>query len=182
MSVSLAVIATFKTVSITALITVPVSSVLGAVSTLLVTRANEAANRRRERYAQAVETLVAWTEFPYRVRRRADDNPATLAALANHGHDIQERLACHQVWIATDHPNLAHTYAETRAALDQAIGPAISSAWDSAAITKATDMNLNGWGPDTKCRKVITDLQHEIEKRFGLRRFRRQKGQSDRKG
>ena len=178
MSVALVLVATVKTVSITALIAVPISSVLTAVATLLVTRANEATNRRRERYAQAVETLVAWTEFPYRVRRRADDNPTTLTSLANHGHDIQERLACHQVWIATDHPNLARTYAKTRATLDQTVGPAISSAWECAPVTKATDMNLSGWGPDATCKKAITDLQHEIEKRFGLRRFRRQEDQS----
>ncbi len=174
MSIAFAVIATVKTVSITALIAVPVSAVLSAATTLLITRANEATNRRRDRYSYAVETLVAWIEFPYRVRRRANDNPATLTALANRGHDIQERLACHQVWIATDHPNLANTYAETRATLDQTVGPAITSAWESSPVTQATEMNLSGWGPDAVCREKITDLQHEIEKRFGLRRFRRQ--------
>ena len=93
-------------------------------------RVNEATNRRRDRYAEAIQTLVAWTEYPYRVRRRTDDTPATLTALANHGHDLQERFALHEAWIATEHPALAQTYAATRATLDRLVGTLISEAWD----------------------------------------------------
>jgi hypothetical protein len=46
-----------------------VVAVLTAIGTMLVTRAGDAASRRRDRYAEAVSTLVAWAEFPYRVRR-----------------------------------------------------------------------------------------------------------------
>ena len=107
-------------------------AVLGAIATMIFTRVNEATNRRRDRYAEAVQTLVAWTEFPYRVRRRTDDDPATLTTLANHGHDLQERLALHEAWIATEHPALAQTYAAARATLDHLVGPLIGEAWDHA--------------------------------------------------
>ena len=65
---------------------------------------------RRQRYLEAVQTLVAWTEIPYRVRRRAGNNPATLA---NRGHNLPKRLAYHQARITTTtsrpHTHLCHS-------------------------------------------------------------------------
>ena len=159
--------------TVVTLIVVPVVvAALTAIATMVVTRAAEATNRRRDRYAEAVQTLVAWIEFPYRVRRRTDDDPATLAALADRGHDLQERLACHEAWIATEHPDLAGTYADSRAAIGAIVGPAVTEAWQCPPVLEPADMNLDGWGPGAECRDVIAKLQHEIENRFGIRRFR----------
>ena len=150
---------------------IPVAAILGAIVSRVFARIGEATDRRRNRYAEAVQTLVAWTEFPYRVRRRADDNPATLTALANHGHDLQERLALHQTWIATEHPALAGTYAESRAVIDRLVGPLVSEAWNHAPVTQAAGMNLGGWGPGDECRHAIANVQREIQNRFGTRRI-----------
>lgn len=38
-------------------------------------------------------------------------------------------------------------------------------------VMKALDVNLNGWGPGADCEDTIAAL-HQIESRFGLRRFR----------
>ena len=130
-----------------AVIAAPVGAILGVIATRAIARVNEATDRRRNRYAEAVQTLVAWTEFPYRVRRRADNNPVTLTALVNRGHDLQERLAYHQAWIATEHRGLAHAYATTRATIDHDVGPCISDAWMNDPILAPSDMNLKGWGP-----------------------------------
>ena len=150
---------------------VPVAAVLGAIVSRAFARMSEAADRRRNRYAEAVQTLVAWTEYPYRVRRRADDDPATLTALANHGHDRQERLALHQAWIATEHPALANTYAEARATLNRLVSPLISDAWDHAPATRAAGMNLGGWGQSDECHEAIANVQTAIQNRFGARRI-----------
>ena len=152
-------------------IAIPSAAILGAILTMILSRVNEATNRRRERYAEAIQTLVAWTEYPYRVRRRTDDRPATLTALANHGHDLQERLALHQAWIATEHPGLAQTYADARATLNRLVGPVISEAWERSPITKASDMNLRGWGLSDDSREAIAEVQREIQNRFGFRRL-----------
>jgi hypothetical protein len=159
--------------TVATLIVVPVVvAALTAIATMLVIRAGEATNRRRDRYAEAVQTLVAWIEFPYRVRRRTDDAPETLAALASLGHDLQERLACHEAWIATERPDIARVYAEARATITDAVVPAIKEAWESAPVTTPSEMNLNGWGPGTECKQAIADVQHTIESRFGMRRFK----------
>lgn len=150
---------------------VPVAAILGAIVSRAFARIGQATDRRRDRYAEAVQTLVAWTEFPYRVRRRADDNPATLTALANRGHDLQERLALHQTWIATEHPALAGTYADARTVIDQLVGPLISEAWEHAPVTQAAGMNLGGWGPGEECHEAIANVQTSIQNRFGTRRI-----------
>ena len=160
------------TSSLWTLVAVPSAAVLGAIVTMILTRVNEATNRRRDRYAEAVQTLVAWTEYPYRVRRRTADSPATLTALTNHGHDLQERLALHQAWIATEHPALADTYAESRATITRLVGFLISEAWDHAPVTRAAGMNLGGWGPSDECHEAIANVQREVQNRFGIRRFR----------
>ena len=150
---------------------VPVAAILGAILSRGFARLGEATDRRRDRYAEAVQTLVAWTEYPYRVRRRTDDSPATLTALANHGHDLQERVALHQAWIGTEHPALANTYAEVRAVVDRLVGPLISEAWDHAPVTRAAGMNLGGWGPSKECHEAIAKVQAAIQTRFGTRRI-----------
>ena len=158
------------TSSLWTVIAIPSGAAVGAIVTMTLTCVNEATNRRRDRYAEAVQTLVAWTEYPYRVRRRTDDSPATLTALANHGHDLQERLALHEAWIATEHPAMAQTYAATRATLNRLVGPLISEAWDLSPTGTASAMNLRGWGPSDECREAIAKVQREIQNRFGFRR------------
>ena len=143
-----------------------------AIVTLLVTRVSDAVNRRRDRYANAVATLVAWIELPYRVRRRTDDSPETLTALANHGHDLQEQLACHEAWIATENSDVAANYAEARRTIGAVVGDALREAWSSPAITTPAEMNLGEWGPATACAPSVAAVQTAIATRFGWQRLR----------
>lgn len=146
-------------------------AVLTAAGTLLLTRASDAANRRRDRYAQAVSALVSWVEFPYRVRRRTSDDPTTLSALADRGHDLQEQLACHHAWISTEHAALADAYHNVRAQLDALVGPALHEAWCSAPVTSPAEMVLGPWGPGTQAAPLIAQIELQIRDRFGWRRL-----------
>jgi len=160
------------TIDTVRLIVVPVVvAALTSAAALTISRSGEAANRRRDQYAQAVQTLVAWIEFPYRVRRRTDDNPVTLSSLVELGHDIQERLACHQAWIATEHPPVATSYNKTRQTIGPVIGAAITEAWSTPPAVTAAQMNLGDWGPASTCAPAIAAFQHEVERRFGFRRL-----------
>lgn len=148
------------------------TAVITAVVTMFVARANAAANLRRDRYAQAVQALVAWVELPYRVRRRTDDSPETLSALASLGHDLQERLACHQAWIGTEHPALARTYEQTLSIINRAVAPAVNDAWNSPPVTSAPGMILGSWGPAQAAKEPLAELQQAVEDRFGVGRLR----------
>jgi hypothetical protein len=155
-----------------AFVVLPVTvAALTAIVTMWVTRAGVAANQRRDRYAQAVATLVAWIEFPYRIRRRTDDESATLAGLAAIGHDLQEKLALNQAWISTEHPDMAIAYVKARLDVSEFVGPALREAWQTPPIKRASDMNLGGWGPARDCDEIVQELQRHVTQRFGLSRL-----------
>lgn len=149
-----------------------VVAALTAVVTLVLSSASDAANRRRDRYATAVATLVAWIELPYRVRRRTDDNPETLTALANRAHEMQEQLACHEAWISTENCGVAAVYADARKTIGSLVGAALQEAWSSEAITTPAGMNLGEWGPSKACAPAVAGVQTAITSRFGWKRLR----------
>ena len=143
-----------------------------AVGTQIISRLSDAADRRRERYSVLVRTMVAWIEFPYRVRRRVDDDPMTLAGLAALGHDLQERLAGDEAWVLSENPRVGKIYAEVRRAINKEVGPAISDAWRLPPVSKPSEMVLGIWGPNAASAAYIQRLEASIGQRFGWRRLR----------
>ncbi len=169
----LAAIVASTTGTIVKLVVIPVIvAALTAIVTLVVTRVSDAANRRRDRYADAVATLVAWIELPYRVRRRTNNSPEALTALANRGHEMQEKLACHEAWISTENSDVAAIYADARKTIGAVVGAALQEAWNSPAITTPGEMNLGEWGPAKACAPSVTAVQTAITTRFGWQRLR----------
>lgn len=140
-----------------------------SAATQFVTQWQAAADRKRERYSQAVQTLVAWVEFPYRVRRRVDDEPATLSKLADLGHGLQESLAGNRAWVEAENRRTARVYAAVAARLNAIVGPAISDAWGSAPISSAEEMVLGTWGPNELAVPLIEELQRAVSRRFRWR-------------
>ena len=99
-----------------------------------------AAEVRRDGYAQAMKTLVAFQEFPYRIRRRTSDTPETMAALAERGHDMQEQLAYWQLWIDTEHKTLGTAFRNASKAVRGCITPHVQHAWRCPPVTAAGSM------------------------------------------
>lgn len=148
------------------------AATLGAVIvTAVLARWSDATNRRRDRYSAAVETLVAWCEYPYRVRRRTSDAVEELARLAELGHDLQQRLRCHETWIATESHFAARVFGETLDDISGLVAPATTEAWASPPVTAAAGMNLDGWGPGRSTIVRVERLRSAIECRFGWRRL-----------
>jgi hypothetical protein len=145
---------------------------VATVATLAATRASDAATKRRDGYADAVETLVAWIEFSYRIRRRVDDKPETLTALANLGHELQERLARHEAWMTAEHGPVADAFRTARREMGGLIAPSVKQAWDTPPIKKAADMNLGDWGPGREAAAHVKAFQEVVETRFGWCRLK----------
>jgi hypothetical protein len=146
----------------------------GVLATVTITtvagRWAQATNRRRDAYAAAIATLVAWAEYPYRIRRRTSDDPVELARLAGLGGDLQERLRCHQTWITTESRWVANIYKQAIIQVSSRVSPANRDAWMSPAITMPAAMNLNGWGPGDLL-PIIEWVQSAIACRFSWRRL-----------
>lgn len=145
------------------------SSVLGGLITATLGNVRAAAEARREGYARAVRTLIARSEYPYRVRRRVSDEAAVLAALADRGHDVQEQLAACRTWVNAENRTLGRLFDDVVTDLDRGLGPATRDAWGQPPITTAAGMALGGWGPGDPWPH-LKRLQHAITFRFGWRR------------
>jgi hypothetical protein len=145
------------------------SSVVTAfVSTALV-NLRASANLRRDTFAEAVRTLVAWNEYPYRIRRRVEDSPETLDKLAAMGHDLQERLGASRAWIAGESSALRDVYDSCIGDLNRAVSPACREAWQRAPVTSAAGMNLSGFGGGGSS-DVVCRMERAVSYRFGWRR------------
>jgi len=166
------IIASIAGTAITSIVIPVLVAALTAAVALVLTRASEAANRRRDQYAAAVATLVAWIEFPYRVRRRTSNEPATLTPLTGIGHDLQERLACHEAWIATESRGVASVYTQARTAIARYVAEALQEAWEADPITDPQQMNLGAWGPNNACAPHVAEVQQAATTRFGWERFK----------
>ncbi|MEV4415594.1 hypothetical protein [Catellatospora sp. NPDC049609] len=145
------------------------SVVAGLIGTVLGnTRAN--ATARRERYAQAARTLVAWAEYPYRIRRRTGDDAATLTALADRGHALQEQLAESRAWIAAESQAISEVFDNCHREITTLVGPACGAAWKAAPVTTGAEMNLGNFGP-RGVEVIVARMERAVIYRFGLRRL-----------
>jgi hypothetical protein len=145
------------------------SVVAGLIGSILGnTRAN--ATARRDRYAQAVRSLVAWAEYPYRIRRRTSDDPATLTALADRGHTLQEQLAESRAWIAAENRAMSEVFDGCLRDITALVGPACGAAWQEAPIETSAGMNLGDFGP-RGIDRIVSRMECAVIYRFGFRRL-----------
>jgi hypothetical protein len=143
---------------------------LGAVATAVLKNISDIANRRRDTYSSSVETLIAWSEFAYRIRRRTSDSADELSRLANLGHELQERLAYYETWIRAESTPTGRLYGRTLSAISKKCSGSAQDAWNSPPITDAAGMNLGTWGPG-RCMDLVGPLQLAIASRFGAQRL-----------
>lgn len=127
-------------------------------------------NRRRDLYSRAVRAVIAWVEYPYKIRRRTSNDPEVLAELAATGHRLQQDLAYFQTWLATDKSSLGILYGDVVRNVKMRCSAALDEAWSADPVDEPTDMVLNGWGPQD-CSAEIQRLQKGIGARFGWRRI-----------
>jgi hypothetical protein len=146
--------------------------VVGSVVTRALDSLSRAADRRRERYAATAEHLVAWLEVPYRIRRRVDDDPRTLAALAESFHDLQEHLANDQAWVSAESRYTSGAYAKACAETRTVVQSLAGTAWElppanSPRRMSVTDLpRVDRNGVDA----ALAAYRSSIAWRFGWRR------------
>jgi len=146
------------------------SSVVGALLTALSKNLRDAAVVRRDKYAAAVGHLAAWTEYPYRIRRRTSDDAEVLTRLADLGHQLQIDSACHGGWIAGESQPVGDLYGRWLDHVQAAVAEPASRAWTEGPVTRAAGMVLDGFGPSSAA-PAIAALEAAIAYRFGLRRL-----------
>jgi hypothetical protein len=149
------------------------AGVVSAVVTKLFDKGAKRDEHARQGYASATAALVAWGEFPYRVARRTSDAPEVLAALAGHGHDTQEALACRRAWVVGESRILAEVFAATASRLKPQVAAATQEAWRRAPMQGAAGMVLSDGAalPSIALDDAVDAWCLAITYRFGWRRW-----------
>lgn len=146
------------------------STVLGAAATVSLNNLRAASEVRRLRYAEVVQSIGAWVEYPYRIRRRVDNAPATLSELAGQGHSLQERLALNRAWVAAESRAVSAVLEDCLNSLAGEVGASCQDAWRTEPVSRADQMNLGDFGP-RGYGYILAKLQLAISYRFGVRRL-----------
>jgi hypothetical protein len=130
-----------------------------AIVVFALRAAAAAQDRKREMCARALADALAWLELPYRIRRRKDDSPETLALLAGHAHSLQEKLLFHSAWLCIELPSTAplyHTLLQSVRAIAQ---EPLKEAWCSPAIAHPEQMNLGSLVPPPPADQITAFCQ-----------------------
>ena len=147
-------------------------SVLGTIIAGIIPRWSEATERRRTRYAEAIELLVAWAEFPYRIARRVDNHPETLKELGVLGHTLQERLAFHGAWVSSESPRMGRLYNDVVRELKTHVGQALTDVWEGSPASSPQSMNIGDLGINQdRVVELIMRVSSLSRTRFGYRRL-----------
>lgn len=118
------------------------------VNTVLVRRRSQEEERSRIRttFAEALEAVAAYKEFPYAIRRRSADEPANeRIRLSEELRHVQTRLTYYSTWIHAESTKVGTTYNDLVTELRIVAGGACREAWRADPITEDSQMNI---GPD----------------------------------
>lgn len=105
-------------------------------------RYRDALARRRKLAAAALSDALLWLELPYRIRRRVDNDPPTLAALAERMHGLQERQVLHKSWLEVEIPAAHQSYVALLEAVKEQVGTHMRDAWESEPAARPELMNV----------------------------------------
>jgi hypothetical protein len=147
------------------------SGVISGLVSLVATSARTSTENRRQGYAAAIEAVLAWAEYPYRVRRRTSDDPETLTRLVDLGHELQERRVRTMSWVASENRELYEVFLHNTHHLDRTVGPLISEAWNAQHVVQPSQMVLAGWGSGQLAQQTVERLSCAVGYRTGWRRW-----------
>ena len=143
---------------------------VGAVSVYWLQTRAAARERKRKMCAQALGDALAWLELPYRVRRRTSDTAQTLAGLAAHAHDLQEKLLFHSSWLCIELPDIGRRYNELLVLLKNSASEPLREAWNTPATATPQDMNVGELFSrkpvDAKIQEFCDQVAKELKRLF----------------
>lgn len=124
-----------------------IAAVVGAVINLALARYKDVADERarlRTSFAEAFEIAVQYKEFPYAIRRRNADEPATeRVRLSTELSKVQARLSYFTVWTTGESEPVGKAYKSLIDQLRMTAGTACREAWLAPSITADREMNIS---------------------------------------
>lgn len=131
----------------------------GFLNSVLARRksSEEARSRIRTVFAEALEAVAAYKEFPYAIRRRNGEEPGKeRVRLSEELRNVQIRLTYYSTWIHAESKIVGKAYGDLVTVLRRVAGGACHDAWLSEPITGDAEMNI---GPDVVDLSELTPLE-----------------------
>jgi hypothetical protein len=128
-----------------------ITLVTGSVATLLLTKWFEKRESKRDLFANAYKTILAWEEMLNRVRRRSN-NTTDVIEITKEFHDLQEKLNYYQGIISVQSKWLGKSYSNLVRAIKSVNAELINEAWKNKPV-KPTDSTKTHKHPDSKVDK-----------------------------
>lgn len=132
-------------------------------------------DRRRTLYGEAFQAALAWCEGVWRVRRRPADGSGD-AALVEHFHSMQERIAYFEGWLSIESRELGRAYRALLGNITSQCKPLLQAAWDSPGRHPSVPTPEGEAAPDVAAAKqqFLADARdHQSRNPFVRRRLRR---------
>jgi len=144
--------------------TVTAALVAAAVALYLNTRGRKNAERDRRRtlYSEAYRVALEWCEGIYRIRRRPQDGSGDVD-LVRHFHDMQERIAYYEGWLAMESPVLGRAYKRFLREVMNEARALIQQAWSRPGCPPTQQTSPDDKGPalnDVKERFLLDVREH----------------------
>lgn len=102
-------------------------------------------DRRRARFSEAVAVVVAYTQFPYVIRRRRSDIAAEeRARISGELSQVLRDIEYHTAWLWTESTAVGAAYVDLVQIVRSTAGPLMHEAWLEPAADSDADMNIPG--------------------------------------
>jgi len=162
--------------------TVTAALVAAAVALYLNARGRKNAERDRRRtlYSEAYRVALEWCEGIYRIRRRPQDGSGDVD-LVHHFHDMQERIAYYEGWLAMESPVLGRAYKRFLCEVMDEARPLIQEAWSRPGCPPTRQTSPDDKGPalnDVKERFLLDMREHLSSWPWVRRRLKKRERQN----
>jgi hypothetical protein len=122
-------------------------AVLSLAVNHVVKTVRENRSRRRDMFAKAFSATVAYSEFPYVVRRRRTSDPEEeRVRISTELRKIQEDLSYYSAWVESESRKVAETFSVLVAETRRIAGGQIHNAWRDEPVLTDEEMNMPDLG------------------------------------
>jgi hypothetical protein len=113
-----------------------------SLTTLWVTERRTRQDRQRQLFAEAFEACIAYREFAYIVRRRANDSAEERVRISGALSGVQQRLRAAEARLRVEAPRVAVLYSLLIASTRRVAGVQIKRGWEMAPLALEETGNI----------------------------------------
>jgi hypothetical protein len=159
-----------------------IAALVGAAVNIALARRKSLEEERarvRTTFAEALQAVAEYKEFPYAIRRRRADAPSEeRIRLSEALREVQAKLSYYLAWTKAESDEVGRSYETLVSKLREIAGKACHDAWLASPATDDKDMNFPPGVVDLSALKpyeeaFVSTARKHLKEMLGLRRLMR---------